>query len=456
MTEESASHRASNLWVILLDLAILLGGLAFLYINPRQITGDGQIRFDSLKELIERRDLHRGEKSHPNEYSMMGPIVSAPLYVLGKKIESPEWWCVRFNFLILLCCLFDLFRVLRPAIDGVTLSRFLLLLAMATMFPRHQADYYGEVFTASFAAVGIALIALQGSWRGWMLLVIATINTQGTGLGLVLISIATAWRFRHYRYLLAPACALAIIMLEAWMRRGNPFLTGYEQVGGRGGIFLPYSDRDWFHHPFLFGLISVVFSMGKGILWFHPGIILSCTDRNRQNDERVRTLWLLWMLYLAGVVLLYSKWWCWWGGWFWGPRFFLFAGFPASLALAFRLGTVKENSTFANLFLAFALLLSFWVGVNGLVFNQANLTIFLEKHTAHEAYMWHVPEFSVLWFPFVDPKQPLTTIDKATLGYFAFAFLVLSAPVLLELTKRFWRRLAEIAPTKLDPNQWKF
>ncbi len=455
MTQEPVENRKASLSLAALHVLILLIGLGFLYVNPRQITGDGQIRFESLTELIEHKDLHRGDKKRPNEYSMVGPIFSAPLYLLGHKFESPEWWCVRFNFVVLLFSLADLTRILFRTVNGVTLCRFLLLLALATMFPRHQADYYGEVFTACFAAIGLALIATRDSLQGWFWLILATVNTPGTGLGLVLVACLWAWQNRRGRYLLAPVIAVGLIGFEAWIRRGNPALTGYEQVGGHGGIFLPYSDRDWFHHPFLFGLICVVFSMGKGILWFHPGIISSFSDYSRQEESPVRRVWLLWLVYLVGVVLLYSKWWCWWGGWFWGPRFFLFAGFPASLALAMRLNTIQQNSTFANLFLLFALVLSFWVGVNGLVFNQANLSIFLEKHTAHQAYIWHVPEFSVLWFPFVDPKQ-LTEMDKWTLGFYGCACLMVAMPVIVELCRRMMAGFAAATSTQFDLSKWRF
>src|SRR4029078_4990998 len=42
--------------------------------------------------------------------------------------------------------------------------------------------------------------------------------------------------------------------------------------------------------------------------------------------------------FLAGLILVYARWWAWYGGWGWGPRFLLYAGVPSALGLAIVLG----------------------------------------------------------------------------------------------------------------------
>src|SRR5947209_7189724 len=72
------------------------------------------------------------------------------------------------------------------------------------------------------------------------------------------------------------------------------------------------------------------------------------------------------------MILVYSSWWAWYGGWFWGPRFFLFASIPASFALAVRLH--YRNTTLGiNLLTAIVFILSVWVGINGAIYDSRML-----------------------------------------------------------------------------------
>ena len=100
---------------------------------------------------------------------------------------------------------------------------------------------------------------------------------------------------------------------------------------------MPYSGLPGFSYPFLFGLLAILFSFGKGLVFFTPGLFLPLKERLRALGERGSALWRLhtsWLLFTASLVLIYASWWDRSGDWFWGPRFFLFASVPASFALA--------------------------------------------------------------------------------------------------------------------------
>src|SRR5690606_22697385 len=89
-------------------------------------------------------------------------------------------------------------------------------------------------------------------------------------------------------------------------------------------------------------------------------------------------------------------------GTFWGPRFFLVASVPASIALATRLRSTEPSAPLPNALLALALTLSFWVGVDGLVFDISGLGVCSEDGFSLEALCHFTPELSPLWHPFVD------------------------------------------------------
>ncbi len=99
------------------------------------------------------------------------------------------------------------------------------------------------------------------------------------------------------------------------------------------------------------------------------------------------------------LVLLYAKWWAWYGGVFWGPRFFLILVFPSCLFLAIL---IRNFSSLGDFVVCVVLVsMSFWVGFNGVHFGQDNLGICFDDNYAMEMLCWYVPEFSALWRPFV-------------------------------------------------------
>ena len=62
---------------------------------------------------------------------------------------------------------------------------------------------------------------------------------------------------------------------------------------------MPYSGRPGFSYPFLFGLLSILFSFGNGLLFFTPGLLLPIRKtlskwplHQKINLSQVYTLWM--------------------------------------------------------------------------------------------------------------------------------------------------------------------
>jgi hypothetical protein len=134
------------------------------------------------------------------------------------------------------------------------------------------------------------------------------------------------------------------------------------------------------------------------------------------------------------LIVVYAKWWAWYGGWFWGPRFFLAACIPASLALATRSTPDARAPAAVHLAVAVAILLSFWVGVSGLVFDQRGLGICMANAFALESLCHFVPEMSALWHPFMDfsgivpPQERAAAITKCA-WWMAVGLWVARSPI---------------------------
>src|SRR5258708_20180570 len=141
---------------------------------------------------------------------------------------------------------------------------------------------------------------------------------------------------KRLRYVLVVVAAAGLIAAEAWIRRGSPLNTGYQNDAGYRNL-MPYSGEPGFSYPFFFGLLSILFSFGKGLFFFAPGLLLpvrGLISRIRSSLKmELYSMYLLWISFLVGLVLVYSPWWAWYGALPLVSRFFLFASIPASFAL---------------------------------------------------------------------------------------------------------------------------
>jgi hypothetical protein len=273
---------------------------------------------------------------------------------------------------------------------------------------------------------------------------------------------------RRWRYALAFAAAAALIAGEDWLRRGNPLDGGY---AGNAGFrtAMPYSGLPGFSYPFLFGLLSILFSFGKGLVFFTPALFLPARRRllalAAAGAELFET-YRLWVAFVVGLVLAYASWWAWYGGWFWGPRFFLFASLPASLVLAVRLRD-REAPLPANLLTLATLALSAWVGIDGAAFGQAGMDVCLYNNFALEALCHYTPDFSALWHPFVVAGKlglggaflRAEGLGPAQVLYIGYAVVVagyLALPLLRITAAQLAAEIRALDVARLRPAQWRF
>jgi hypothetical protein len=408
------------------EWALLVGGLAVLFfLLPHALAGDDLTRFDDIERL-----LHDGDVSD-SRFSLVMPLVSAPFLLLGEVVASPEWWAARFNVIVVAVGLLVGFRLVRTRIDEGLLRQFALVLLFASLLTNRLRDYNAEVLTATLVAIGIVLITSRGHVvAGWIAIVLGVVNTPAAIVGLVFLAVAEALRERRLRPLLWIAVAAGTIMLEAWVRRGGPLTTGY---AGDHGIktVLPYSGRPGFSYPLLFGLLSILFSFGRGLVFFTPGLLLWLGRGTRRLVREERHLVVLMLLFVAGLIVAYAKWWAWYGGLSWGPRFFVFAAVPASALLAVRLRRPGESALSIVLILG-VLTLSAWVGVSGVVADLSELGFCAQDDYALESLCWYTPEYSPLWRPLVDFPE-LSAATAAVAGYCVLVYAYLASPLCARL-----------------------
>ena len=225
---------------------------------------------------------------------------------------------------------------------------------------------------------------------------------------------------------MAVLLAIALTLVDIRLHTGH-FASPY--AGNHGfRTVLPFSGRPGFSYPALFGVLAILFSLGKGLVFFAPGMFLPVRDRLASFRGLARTR-VLWLVLVAGMIAVYSRWWAWYGGEFYGPRFFLVASFPASLAIATRLRPGERSLTAVAVTVG-ALALSLWVGVTSAM-DAGTHQVCVRDDYALEHLCWYTPEFSALWRPLID--FPDISSGAAAFGMLSLCVLVrLALPVLIE------------------------
>jgi len=431
MAPDGASPQSLNSrWVSVIDWVLFGLGMFIVIFIPKTIAGDARLRFEALEIF-----MRTGQLVSP-KYSMVGPLLSAPLYALGQAFAAPKLVTSYFNTVLFVWLLAFAWREFRVELQVRTRRTLLILLVFASMFLHHAQRYYGEVFTTVLVTLGVFWISRGSAKRGWAAIILGAVNTPACLLAVAGIALCHARKSRSVWPLLGPLIAFACMRLESFCVRGQLFDTGYNYDAGFRNA-LPYAGLPNFSYPFFFGLLSILFSFGKGLVFFVPGLFLPLP---KFAPARFRWVHATLMVYVVGLVLTYAKWWSWYGGWFWGPRFFLVASIPASLSLAIHVAHWRELAPTRRALACGALLLSFWVGANGLAFQGLGLELCTANHFALAEYCYYVPEMSVLWHPFVDGAasipEKLRPVSFVAVGLWAIAAIWVGRELLLDLAGR--------------------
>jgi hypothetical protein len=415
---------------------IVIGVLLLAFGQEQQLGGDGLFRWEAVRLLFEHG------RFSDTIYSLIGPVFSLPLWAIGTAVGAVDPVLRYFNVVLFALSLVALYFLMRRLVEAEIVRRFLLLMVAGSMIAPHVRNFYGEVFT--MVAVGVGLVAVVAGLKktGWAAVVLGAANTPASLVGLGLVSAGESVRFKRLRYLLPVIAGAVIVLAEIGLRRG--FDAEYTNNVKIAKTVMPYSGLDGFSYPFFFGLLAILFSFGKGLVFYLPGMLLPVW---RSLTERLQRLYLLWILFLAGLVLAYASWWSWYGGDYWGPRFFVFGILPASLALAVALafprGLLFNFATLA------VLALSVWIGADSLVLGgYFPPECFIGYY--QYAYVCHfTPEFSQLWYPFVRPPA-LHPARAFEFVYYAVVFLWLAVPLMARIIDQLADRLA-----RFDFRAWR-
>ena len=378
------------------EFFLIAAGLLVLVLTLRpQICGDGLARFEAVKTLYEDFQIA------PTKYALMQPLMTLPLYWVADHFQLHARPVVAYyNVILFILALPFLYLLIARNFEPETARRTILIVLSASMFPHHLQHYYGEVTTALLWILGVLTIKKRPLTAS-VLLACSVLNTPAFIPVLALTMLALAVVYKKPRFLFFPIFITLCFAAENYMKFGNALSTPYLADVEHGfATIMPFSGEPGFSYPIVFGALSILFSFGKGLIFFIPSTLLFFSTRAqsiiRSMPMEAHTVGVFSIL----AVLLYSKWWAWYGGFFWGPRFFLFLCIPGAIVAAKFLGSPGlTRPGRASVFTI--LIFSTWVGINGYLFGQEGQQICQENDYALEALCWYTPEFSVLFRPFI-------------------------------------------------------
>lgn len=434
-------NRAKLEWTL-----IGLGVIFYLFVFPHGIHGDGAARWDTLRILLTEG------RWYEQKYPMLGALFATPLYFLGYIVKDHFWWVSRFNSIVFLLSLIWFYRLLLPVVKDKDIARrYVLLLMGGAMFSKHITDFYAEVFTSCTIALGLLALANNKLKKGFLLTTFGVMNTPALIIGVTIAYIRRTLQARQFRFLLPIVFAILGVFLENTLRRGAPLNFGYGEQRQQPTILPSYNEYHGFNFDFGVGLLSIFFSFGKGLIFYIPGILL-IPYMWKKIKGTTQTLLVDWSMVLLGMIILYSQFFAWHGSWYWGPRFFLFACFPAALALVHFLH-ISQKSIVQNLLLILILSLSIWASANGVTFGHDNMDYVLREM---EPLSWYSIEFSALWRPFFVDDLKLKGRQIAFLVWHFLVWMNFMSLVLPDLgaqVKELWVRFKAHAA---DVEAWKF
>lgn len=396
-------------WRTALAIFAFLAGVYLMTTGGHTSSKDEELLFGVTENVVVWHSfaLNAAAVNEPPSYSYYGPgvpIASAPLYILGRTLASlfpadAYPWVTRavtlwFNplisagtgALVYLAAAYLGYRR-RAAIATA------MIYAFATFAWPYAKTFFAEPATAFFlfASCVAALAEQRGNnprTTHWLLLLSGLLAVLSLpmklhgGLALPFLGLYAALGRIHrpffqratlYRFLAWGVGMAVALSLMGWYQAslyGSPFRSGYS---GAWGDLNPAS--------FWYRLSGLVWSSGRGMIWYAPPLMLLPVGLWLlwQRDRRVT---LLCVAVTAAHLGFYANLLYWHGGGAWGPRYLVIALPFMVLPLSALLDTLHGRQTpWRVAVLVFVLLLAVPVQIGGVCI--ANEAFFGTKRNVH-------------------------------------------------------------------------
>ena len=406
------SGRITAVWFSAVMLAVVL--------LPQSVVGDDAVRRVMLNQLAE------GIKPD-TKYSFIQPMVSLPLFWVFDNLQFGIYAVTLLPIIWMSVWSYVVWRVLARELS-VTFAHHVVVLTVASMIGASLIGFSSDVFTALLMSGGVIVGLLARSRVGrvaaWTVFVVGAANTPVMFVATTVMVGFLVVGQRRIRYAALPVAVFVLMVIEATVVSGRLGWTRYTNGVEHGVVpLLPWGDVQGFGWPLWSGLLAVLFSFGRGVVFFIPTLWNGVTTASGPIARAEHALWAL----LVTLVPIYATWWAWFGGVSFGPRFFMIGVVPAAMATSSLLCRT-DRSVLRSVVGASSVVLSSWVAISGAVFGVTT-TAFQWCASGggfnNFALCLYTPEYSGLWAP-IWAADPAGSRDLL----FALTVCVFVAPTL--------------------------
>ena len=401
MTLRSVTRKVPSI-VIRKPFLVIIAFTLVVLLNPMQLRHDDGVRFAHAADAVS------GSSLLDSKYSICFLWILWSLINMGRGIGNELVFVqLLVPMLLALSALLlttSLGRGRSPIVRKVGTHAVLFSLAGAYVVSPNS-----DLFSASLLVIGYVLTLDSRAFSfflrapfGVLALVLAGWNSPPHVAGIGAIGLILVLKKKSFLVVCAAAVAAILVIGEATLANGEFSASKYGLEGGAPNV-LPWENIVGFGYPILFGVIGILFSLGRGLVFFIPGLWFVGDQPQKRNFDPTRVL----VLHTLILIPIYGTWWSWYGGVGFGPRFFIVGAFAGAGLLAINAGNIP--SVKRKCWISVALLLSTYVSLVGALIHISNNTFnrCVDDNFYYEPICWYVAEYSPLLSPLWDNFEPI-------------------------------------------------
>jgi hypothetical protein len=392
--------------------------LLFILTSLRTPESDGIIRFSTFKSFFT-------DDFEYSKFSTIQPFITK-VFDFITRIFYPslaiDFYPVHIELILILILILISFQI--NHIERFKLFLILILLPLS-MLAHYSGQYFSEWTSSLLIVLGWLIFKSNKNTTfitfGALISALGVANWPVLMAGILGVALVVCYEYlilkkKDYRFICflinLIAISASLILIELLIKNGlhnNPYLSSQEKGFT---TFMPYSGLPSFSYPIVLGLTGNLFALGKSIFLFNPFLIYIFIADYKYKVHMI--------IMLIITLLIYSKWWAWYGGYSFGTRFYIFAVIPSIYAY---LNYIEKEGIIRKILGLFVLFFSMWVAICGKHFGMEGLSnVCASNNYALESVCWYIPEFSPLIYPIInnDLIQIFTNIS-----YLDYIYLLL-------------------------------
>lgn len=386
---------------------LLFISIAFLFFSRYYTWSDGEPRYQFTRSLVEPNVLAQKITYGPTQ-----SVLAVPFYLIGKywsglfgtELDITTRNSVKILVVIAYSaiCLYILKSLIFFGTSRLISFISALIFSLTSMALPYASSFFSELLSGALLLITIYYSITYADSSKISRLIIAQFALLLLALNnflfilcipILYLYLLSKSRNRHKiaasAFFLTAVISSLLIFLYNYWRYHDIFNFGY--AGNSGYPTIIYNGKPGFSGNILVGLYGFLFSSGKSIFIYNPSLLLFFACYSRFLKER-RKEFILFIAIFTIFTIIYAKWWAWYGGICWGPRFLLPLLSPLYVIIGYGLKELLIRKKWFVITILFLGFLAQFIAVS--IHPTRDLSTWAEPEFQNEYLLWFVPHFS--------------------------------------------------------------